>query len=100
MPFFFLDSLFFKEHYVKFSIFFSVDSTGWNPIQPVHRASLCRTLILVILEPKSYMDWAHKLQFSFGQYFGSILDFGLGYLQPIMNPYGSLVVKQAENLRE
>ena len=46
------------------------------------------------------MDRAHKLQIDLGQYFGSILGFGLGYLQPTMNPYGSLVVKQAKNLRE
>ena len=44
------------------------------------------------------MDWAHKLHIGLGQYIGSILGFGLGYLQPTMNPYGSLVVKQAEKL--
>ena len=36
-------------------------------LQPVHRVSWCRTLILVILEPKSYMARTHKLQISFGQ---------------------------------
>ena len=46
------------------------------------------------------MDRAYKLQIGLGKYFGSILGLGLGYLQPTMNPYGSLVVKQAENLRE
>ena len=69
-------------------------------VQLVHRASLCRTLIFVIFEPKSYMDQAHKLHISFGQYFMSILGFGMSYLHPTMNPYGSLVVKQVENLRE
>ena len=56
--------------------------------------------IFVILEPKSYMDHAHMLQIGIGQYFGSILGFGLSYMQPTMNPCGYLVVKQAENLRE
>ena len=46
------------------------------------------------------MDQVHKLQISLGKYFGSILGFVLGYLQPTTNPYGSLVVKQAENLTE
>ena len=53
----------------------------------------------MILEPKSYMVRAHKLQFDHGQYCGSILGLGLSYMQPTMNPYGYLVVKQAENLR-
>ena len=53
----------------------------------------------VILEPKSYMVRAHKLQLDHGQYCGSILGLGLSYMQPTMNPYGYLVVKQAENLR-
>ena len=42
---------------------------------------------------------AHKLQLDHGQYCGSILGLGLSYMQPTMNPYGYLVVKQAENLR-
>ena len=53
----------------------------------------------VILEPKSYMVWAHKLQIDHGQYCGSILGFFLSYMQPTMNPCGYLVVKQAEILR-
>ena len=53
----------------------------------------------VILESKSYMVPAHKLQLDHGQYCGSILGLGLSYMQHTMNPYGYLVVKQAENLR-
>ena len=52
MPFFLLDSLFFKENYFKLLKFFSIGSTGWHP---VHQVSLYGALILVILEPKSYM---------------------------------------------
>ena len=68
-------------------------------VQQVSRASLCGALFFVILEPKSYMVRAHKLQLDLGQYFGSILGLGLSYMQPTMNPCGYLVVKQAENLR-
>ena len=68
-------------------------------VQSVSRASLCGALFFVILEPKSYMVLAHKLQLDHGQYCGSILGLGLSYMQPTMNPYGYLVVKQAENLR-
>ena len=39
-----------------------IDQLG--TIQPVHRASLCGALIFVILEPKSYMDRAHRPQIS------------------------------------
>ena len=46
------------------------------------------------------MAWAHKLQIGLGLYYRSILGLGLGSLQPTMNPYGSLVVKQAENLKK
>ena len=53
----------------------------------------------MILEPKSYMVQAHKLQLNLGKYYGSILGLGLSYVQPTMNPCGYLVVKQAENLR-
>ena len=42
---------------------------------------------------------AHKLQLDLGKYFGSILGLVLSYMQPTMNPYGYLVVKQAKNLR-
>ena len=46
------------------------------------------------------MDQAHKLQIGFGKCCGSILGLGLGSLQPTTNPYGFLVVKQAEKLKE
>ena len=42
------------------------------------------------------MAQAHQLQIGFGQCCGSILGLGLGSLQPTTNPYGFLVVKQAE----
>ena len=44
---FFLDSLLFKEHSIKFLKFFLANSIGWHSVQPVLRASLCRTLFLV-----------------------------------------------------
>ena len=43
--FFFMDSLLFQKHSIKFSRFFAIGSTGWHPVQPVHRVSWCRTLI-------------------------------------------------------
>ena len=70
---FFMDSLLFKEHSFKISKFFSTSSIGWHLVQPVYRVSLYGALILVILEPNSYMAWVHKLHISFGLYFGSIL---------------------------
>ena len=100
VPFFFMDSSLFQEHSVKFSNFFATCSTGWHlvqPVQSVHRVSWCKTLILVILGPKSYMAQAHKLQIDFGKCCGPILGLVLGSLQPTTNPYGFLVVKQAEN---
>ena len=54
----------------------------------------------MILKPNSYMAWAHKLLIGLRLYCRSILGLGLGSLQPTMNPYGSLVVKQAKNLKE
>ena len=68
-------------------------------VQPVSRASLCGTLFFVIFEPKTYLVQAHKLHLDLGKYCGSILGLFLSYMQPTMNPYGYLVVKQAENLR-
>ena len=65
----------------------------------VSRAGLCGALFFVILEPKTYLVRAHKLHLDLGKYFGSILGLVLSYMQPTMNPYGYLVVKQAENLR-
>ena len=98
-----MDSSLFQEHSFKFSKFVATGSTGWHlvqPFQPVHWVSRCKTLILVILGPKSYMAQAHKLQIDFGQCCGPILGLGLGSLQPTTNPYGFLVVKQAENWRK
>ena len=43
---------------------------------------------------------AHKLQLDLGKYCRSILGLVLCYIQPTMNPYGYLVVKQAENLSD
>ena len=83
-----MDSLFFKEYCVKISNFLSTGSTGWQSIQPVRWVNLYRALILVILEPKSYMDRAHKLQTGLRKYLRSILGLGSGSLQPTMNPYG------------
>ena len=56
-------------------------------------------VFFVILEPKTYLVRAHKLQLDLGKYCGSILGLGLSYMQPTMNPYGYLVVKQAKILR-
>ena len=85
MHHFFMHSLLFKEYSLKISNFLSTISTNWQPVQPAHWVSLYRALILVILEAKSYMAWAHKLQIDLGQYCGSILVLGLGSLQPTMN---------------
>ena len=65
-----MESLFFKEYSIKISSFFSTGWTSWKPVQSVRWASLYRALILVILEPKSYMAQAHKLQIGLRQYFG------------------------------
>ena len=62
--FFLLDSLFFKEHSIKFSKFLSTGSTSWHPVQLLLRVSLYGALILVVLEPKSYLVRAYKLQIS------------------------------------
>ena len=45
--FFLLDSLFFKEYYVKILYFFSTEWTGQNLVQPVRRASLHGALIFL-----------------------------------------------------
>ena len=64
--------------------------------QLVELVNECGALIFMILEPKSYMVQAHKLQIDLGQYCGSILGLGFGSLWPTMNPYGFLVVKQTK----
>ena len=90
----FFDSLLFKEHSVKFSNFFSTVSIGWEPIQPNHCASLYEALVLVILEPKSYLVRAHKLHISPRHGLGPVVGHFVGCLQPTLSPFGFLVVKQ------
>ena len=60
------------------------------------RLACVKRCFFVILEPKSYMGRAHKLNLDHRQYCGSILGLGLSHMQPTMNPCGYLVVKQAE----
>ena len=81
---FFMDSSLFQENFIKFSRFFATGSTGWHPVQPVHWVNWCKTLILVILGPKSYMAQAHKLQIDFGQCYEPIL-------ANVMSPFWALV---------
>ena len=82
--FFFLDSLFFKEYSVKFSKNFSASSTGWHPVQPVHRVSLYGALVLVVLEHKSYLVRAHKFQISPRHDLGPVIGHFVGFLQPTL----------------
>ena len=100
VPFFLWTPYFLRDILSKFQIFFSTSSTSWQSVQLVRWASLHRALILVILEPKSYMARTHKLQIGLGKYFGSILGLGSGSLRPTMNPYGFLVVKQENKCGE
>ena len=76
----FFYSLFFKEHVVKFSKFFSADSTSWHLVQLVLRVSLYGALILVVLEPKSNLVRANKLQISSRQDLGPVTDHFVGCL--------------------
>ena len=78
----FMDSLLFKEYSFKFSKFFLAGSTGWHLVQPVHQVSLYEALILVVLEPKSFLVQAHKLQISPRHSLGPIMGHFLGFLQP------------------
>ena len=94
LRFFFLDSLFFEEHSVKFSNFFSASSTNCHPVQPVLRVNLYGALIFVVLEPKSYLVWAHKLQISPRHDLGPVIGHFLGFLQHTLGPLEYLVVKQ------
>ena len=96
LHFFLLDSLFFKEHYVKFSKNFSAGLTGWHPVQPFLGVNLYEALILVVLEPKSYLVWTHKLQINPRHDLGPIMGHFLGCLQPTLSPFGFLVVKQKD----
>ena len=77
---FLLDSLFFNKYSIKISYFFSLGSTGWEPIQPNHWDSLYGALIL---EPKSYLVMAHKLQISPSHSLGHLM----GCLQPTISPF-------------
>ena len=63
-------------------------------IKSMHRASLRRALMFVILVPKSYMDRAHKPQISPSHGSDPVLDHVMGFLQPTFGPLGYLVVKQ------
>ena len=85
--FFFLDSLFFKKHSIKFSKIFSASSTGWHLVQPVHRVSLYGALILVVLEPKSYLVRVHKFQISCRNDLGLVMRHFVGFLQPTLSPF-------------
>ena len=78
----------------KFRFFFlnRIDQLG--TAQPVHRASLRGTLFLLILEPKSYLVWAHKLHISPKHGLGPIMGHFLGCLQPTLSPFGFLLVKE------
>ena len=46
------------------------------------------------------MVQAHKLLLDLGKYCGSILGLRLGSLQPTMNPYGFLMVKQTKKKKK
>ena len=63
-------------------------------VQLVHRASLRGALIFMILEPKSYMDRAHRPQINPRHRLDPVLDHVMGCLQPNLGPLGYLVVKQ------
>ena len=97
--FFFLVSLFFRENSIKFHNFPQPNGLVGIWFNQLVGIACVERIFFVILESKSYMVPAHKLQLDHGQYCGSILGLGLSYMQPTMNPYGYLVVKQAENLR-
>ena len=78
----------------NFKFFFSTVSTSWEPVQPNHYASLYGALILGILEPKSYLVRAHKLQINPRNGLGQVVGHFVGFLQPTLSPFGFLVVKQ------
>ena len=70
--------------YVKFSVFFS---SGWESVQPDHCVSLYGELILVVLEPKSYLVRAHKLQINPIHDLGLVMGHFMGSLQPTLSPF-------------
>ena len=80
----------------NFQIFFSTVSTSWELVQPDQCASLYGALILVILEPKSYLVRAHKLQISPRHGLGPVVGYFVGFLQPTLSPFGFLVLKQRD----
>ena len=58
-----------------------------EPVQPNHCASLYGELILVILEPKSYLVRGHKLQIRPRNGLGLVLGHLMGFLQPTLSPF-------------
>ena len=80
--------------FFKFSDFFlnRIDQLG--TVQPVHRASLCGALFLLILGPKSYLVRAHKTHISPRHRLGTVLGHVMGFLQITLGPLGYLVVKE------
>ena len=91
--FFFLDSLLFKERFFKFSNFFSTFTTGWELVQLNHCPSLYGALICVILELKSYLVRAYKINIRPRNGLVPVVGHFLGCLQPTLSPFGFLVVK-------
>ena len=81
------DSLFLKEHSIKFSKFFSAGLTGWHRVQLIHRVSLYGALILVVLESKSYLVRAHKLHISPSHGLGPVMGHFMGCFQPTLGPF-------------
>ena len=77
----------------QISNFFSTVSTSWEPVQVDHCASLYEALIL---EPKSYLIQAHKLQISPSYGLGLVVGHSEGFLEPTLSPFGFLVVKQRD----
>ena len=66
-------------------------------LQPVRPVDIRFSRFIESAGVKHYMTQAHELQIGFEQCCGPILGLDLGSLQPTTNPYGFLVVKQAEN---
>ena len=91
--FLFLDSLSFKEHFFKFSNFLSTFATGWELVQLDHCPSLYGAFICVILESKSYLVQAHKLNIRPRNGLVPVVGHFLGCFQPTLSPFGFLVVK-------
>ena len=73
-----------------------IDQLG--TINPVHQASLCGALFLLILGAKSYLFQAHKPKISPKNGLGPVLGHVMGFLQPTLGPLGYLVVKERSKL--